>query len=79
MDGNEIDAEGGIAVAHAMANKNNLKFLNLNCNQFGEPVFVIISRFLILRGTQISDIVDLGCHPSCSEGLICIPLVYVKQ
>lgn len=45
MDGNEIDTEGGIAVAQAMANKNNLKFLNLNCNQFGESVFCYYFRF----------------------------------
>lgn len=53
MDGNEIDAEGGIAVAHAMANKNNLKFLNLNCNQFGEPFFFFcyFCFFFILGGT----------------------------
>ena len=36
LDSNEIGANGGLAVANAMVNKENLKVLNLDGNQFGE-------------------------------------------
>ncbi|XP_045114674.1 ran GTPase-activating protein 1-like isoform X2 [Portunus trituberculatus] len=35
MDSNEIGVNGGLAVANAMVNKDNLKVLNLDGNQFG--------------------------------------------
>lgn len=36
MDSNEIGVNGGLAVANAMVNKDNLKVLNLDGNQFGK-------------------------------------------
>lgn len=36
LDSNEIGVNGGLAVANAMVNKENLRVLNLDGNQFGE-------------------------------------------
>lgn len=48
LDSNEIGVNGGLAVANAMVNKDNLKVLNLDGNQFGaegrEKMFIVLQN-----------------------------------
>lgn len=46
LDSNEITIKGGLAIAEAMADKENLEKLMLDCNQFGEWLSAIRNLFL---------------------------------
>lgn len=45
LDSNEINIKGGLAIAEAMADKENLDKLMLDCNQFGEWLSYIRNLF----------------------------------
>ncbi|XP_055377299.1 ran GTPase-activating protein [Condylostylus longicornis] len=46
LESNEIEMNGGITVASAVGNKENLKILNLDCNQFGGEGCITIQEIM---------------------------------
>ena len=42
LDSNEIKIDGGMEIAKAIANKENLKILMLDANQFGKILIIIL-------------------------------------
>ena len=48
LDSNEIKIDGGMEIAKAIANKENLKILMLDANQFGK-ILIIILYFILLK------------------------------